>query len=192
MKKLLSSLIVFSVLFVLGCQENSITDPVSTRSINKNQTTGETFTSGVIPLEGLLMIRGGFQSYYTIKGQINYTHELVLLDPMPPAPQYYVDLNLSVMANLTDESHNTFRISSTSEDNIYVLENGRYFLVKSFPVIGRNDGLTLVCSFIVTTGGIGLYSTRLALGDDIWINKNSTPRSNVTYPPVVDDVVEFQ
>lgn len=192
MKKLLSSLIVFPVLFVIGCQENSITDPVSTGSINKNQTTGETFTSGVIPLEGLLMIPGGFQSYYTIKGQINYTHELVLLDPMPPAPQYYVDLNLSVRANLTDESHNTFRISSTSEDNIYVLENGRYFLVKSFPVIGRNDGLTLVCSFIVTTGGIGLYSMRLALGDDIWINKNSTPRSNVTYPPVVDDVVEFQ
>lgn len=192
MKKLLSSLIVFPVLFVIGCQENSITDPVSTGSINKNQTPGWTVTSGVIPLEGLLMIPGGFQSYYTIKGQINYTHELVLLDPMPPAPQYYVDLNLSVRANLTDESHNTFRISSTSEDNIYVLENGRYFLVKSFPVIGRNDGLTLVCSFIVTTGGIGLYSTRLALGDDIWINKNSTPRSNVTYPPVVDDVVEFQ
>ncbi len=165
MKKLLYSLVVFSVLFVIGCQENSITDPVSTESINKNQTTGETFTSGEIPLEGLLMIPGGFQSYYTIKGQINYTHELVLLDPMPPAPQYYVDLNLNVRANLTDESHNSFRISSTSEDNIYVLENGRFLLEKSFPVIGRNDGLNLVCSFIVTTGGIGLYSMRLTFGN---------------------------
>jgi len=192
MKKLLYSLVVFSVLFIIGCQENSITDPVSIESINKNQTTGETFTSGVIPLEDLLIIPGGFQSYYTIKGQINFTHELFWLDPAPPAPQYYVALNLSVKANLTDESHNTFRISSTSEDNIYVFENGRYFLVKLFPVIGRNDGLTLVCSFIVTTGGIGLYSRQLAFNDAQGINKNSTPGGIVTYPPVVDDVVEFR
>jgi len=104
---------------------------------------------------------------------------------MPPAPQYYVDLNLSVRANLTDESHNSFRISSVSEDNIYILQNGRYLLEKSFPVIGRNDGLTLVCNFIVTTGGVSLYSRWLAFYYDDRINKNITPGDTLlTSPPV--------
>lgn len=166
MKKLLSSLVVFSVLFIIGCQENSITDPVSTESINKNQTTGETFTSGVIPLEGLLVVPGGFQTYYSIEGQINFTHELVLLDPAPPAPQYYIDLGLTVRAVLTDEGYNTFTISSTSQDNIYVSDDGIYILEKSFTVLGRNDGLTLVCKFLVTTDGVGLNAMWLA----IWEN----------------------
>ena len=83
MKQLLFSLVVFSILFVIGCQENSITDPVSAESIKKDQTTVDPFTSGVIPLEGVLVVPGGFQSYYDIQGQINYTHELVLLSPGP-------------------------------------------------------------------------------------------------------------
>ncbi|NTU70025.1 hypothetical protein HGB13_04385, partial [bacterium] len=45
--------------------------------------------------------------------------ELVLLDPIPPAPQYYINLNLSVRALLTDEGHNGFRISSRSENIVY-------------------------------------------------------------------------
>jgi len=166
MKKLLISLVFYSVLFIIGCQENSITDPVSTESINKNQTTSETFTSGVIPLEGLLVVPGGFQSYYSIRGQINYTHELLLIEPIPP--QYYIDLNLSARALLTDEGHNAFRISSLSEDNFYVSEDGISMLQKSFPVLGRNDGMVLVCRFLVTTDGIGLSSMWLALqGDNV-------------------------
>ena len=82
---------IFSSCF-LGCvctrvSGNSMTDPIPAESINKDQTTVDPFTSGVIPLEGLLIVPGGFQSYYSIQGQINYTHELVLLDPAPPAPQ---------------------------------------------------------------------------------------------------------
>ncbi len=190
MKKLLISFVIFSALFIIGCQENSITDPVSTESINKNQTTGRTITSGVIPLEGILVVPGGFQSYYSLEGQINYTHALVLLDPIPFVPQYYINLNLSVRADLTDESNHSFRIASKSEDNIYVFEYSRYLVVKSFPVMGRNDGLNLVCSFIVTTGGIVLYAKWLGIGSDIStqydLNKISESDSiiTVTYPPI--------
>jgi hypothetical protein len=184
MKKLLISLVVFSVLFIIGCQENSITDPVSTESVNKNQTTVDNITSGVIQLEGLLIIPGGFQSYYDIHGQINYTHQLVFLDPMPPASQYYIDLNLSASATLTDEGHNTFRISSTSEDNIYVSEDGIYILEKSFIVQGRNDGLVLVCRFLVTTDGVGLNAKWLSISKDVRINKSSTLGGQQIMPPV--------
>ncbi|OGU64265.1 MAG: hypothetical protein A2W30_02350 [Ignavibacteria bacterium RBG_16_36_9] len=172
MKNLLLTLSVFSVLLLIGCQENSITDPILTESVQKVQTTGENLISGSIPLEGLLVIHGGFQTYYSISGQIDYTHELVLLDPAPPAPQYYIDLNLSVIATLTDEGHNAFRISSQSEDNIYVSEDGIYILEKSFPVLGRNDGMVLVCRFLVTTDGIGLNSMWLDFTNDISNNFN--------------------
>ena len=192
MKQLLFSLVVFSILFVIGCQENSITDPVSAESIKKDQTTVDPFTSGVIPLEGVLVVPGGFQSYYDIQGQINYTHELVLLSPGPRVPQYYIDLNLSVRAVLTDEGHNVFRISSESEDFVHVSEDGISILEKSFSVLGRRDGLVLVCRFLLTTDGIGLSSMWLGFDDGHGINKNSVPGDTLTYPPVRIDVVQFQ
>ena len=190
MKNLFVSLAAVSVLFFIGCQENSITDPIANELVNKNQTTGETFTSGVIPLEGILVVPGGFQSYYDIQGQINYTHELVFLDPAPPAPQYYIDLNLSTGAVLTD-GLNTFTISFASQDNIYVSDDGISMLEKSFPVLGRTDGMVLVCRFMITTDGIGLNEMWLELVDvnsQNELNKNIGPEP-VTYPPVVNNQI---
>ena len=119
------------------------------------------------------MIPGGFQTYYDIEGQINYSHELFPLDPAPPAPQYYIDLTLSVRAALTDGGNNAFRISSQSEDTIYDSGDRTYILQKSFPVLGRNDGMVLICRFLVTTDGIELTAKWLAFNDDHGINNVS-------------------
>jgi hypothetical protein len=190
MKSLFMSLAAAFVLFVIGCQDNSIIDPVLTESINKNQTTSSNIIRGSIPLEGILVVHGGFQTYYGIEGQINYTHELFPLDPAPPAPQYYINLNLSLRATLTDEGHNAFRISSRSEDIVYDSGDGTSILQKSFPVLGRNDGMVLVCRFLVTTDGVGLNARWLAFSDGHGINKNSVPGDAVTYPPVRIDVIQ--
>ena len=104
MKNLFLTIAVFSVLFLIGCQENSITDPISTELVNKDQISAGTLTSGTIPLEGLLVVPGMGQTYYFIEGVINYTHELVMQDPIPPAQQYNVHLNLSVSADLNNVS----------------------------------------------------------------------------------------
>ena len=56
MKKLLFSLVVFSGLLLIGCQENNITDPISSESIQKDQPTGGNVITGSIPLEGILAI----------------------------------------------------------------------------------------------------------------------------------------
>ena len=173
MKNLFVCFAAVAVLFVMGCQENSIIDPVLTESINKNQTTSPKIIRGSIPLEGILVVHGGFQTYYDIEGQINYTHELFPLDPAPPAPQYYINLNLSVRATLTDEGHNAFRISSRSEDIVYDSGDGTSILQKSFPVLGRNDGMVLICRFLVTTDGIELTAKWLAFNDDHGINNVS-------------------
>ena len=81
MKKLLFSLVVFSVLFITGCQENSLTDPFSNESPNKMQSAGGEITHGSIPLEGILEVQGSDNLYNTINGRINYIHEIVQVDP---------------------------------------------------------------------------------------------------------------
>jgi hypothetical protein len=153
MKNLLLTFVTFSVLLLIGCQENSIVDPIQDNQLQK--TNNPTITSGTIPLGDLLVLPGGFQTYYTIEGQIDYTHELFLLDPIPPAPQYYIEVNLSIRAKLSD-GVNKLYISTSSIDKIYVSEEGIVILEKVYPVLGGNTGLLFICRFLVTTDGLGL------------------------------------
>ena len=74
---------------------------------------------------------------------------------------------------------------------IYVSEEGIYLLEKYFDVQGREDGLILVCKFLVTTDGVGLNEMWLAKPEGnphIKINKAHTQRDTVTFPPVRIDV----
>lgn len=157
MKNLLFTLVSFSVLVFIGCQENSITDPVQDTGLQK--TDDPSVTSGTITLEGLLEIPNQPNSYLNINGQMGYVHKIELLDPIPPTPQYYISLSLSVNADLIDPFSPTdpvWEITSRSEDMIYVSEEGIYLLEKSYSIKGREDGLLLLCRFLVTTDGIGL------------------------------------
>ena len=166
MKKILLTIVVFSVLFIIGCQENSITDPITVEPTNNVQMTDDTFLPDRMVLEGLLVDPSVPFSYMTIRGYIEYEHRLVLVDPIPPAPQYYVLLQLTVNAELGSPNgyeDPIWYIQSVSEDMIYVSEEGIYILEKSFQVQDRNDGLTLVCRFLVTTDGVGLNEMWLEL-----------------------------
>jgi len=170
MKNLFLTLSVFSVLFLIGCQENSITDPIQDTELQK--TDNPSVLTGTMILEGLLEIPNQPNSYLSINGQADYVHELYLVDPIPPAPQYYISLRLNVNAELTEISSvdPTYSISAQSEDLFYVSEEGIYLLEKTFSIQGRNDGLVLVCRFLVTTDGIGLNAKWLAFNDDHGIN----------------------
>ena len=187
MKNLLLTLVVFSVLLLIGCQENSITDPMSPESINKDQISAGTLTSGTIPLEGILVVPGNGQTYYSIDGDINYTHQLVTSDPIPPAQQYHIYLDLSVNAELINTSQSTpvrLSISSDSEDIFYVSEEGIYILEKSFVVQGTNNELALVCRFIVTTENVSLNSKWLEVNAENELGKTGTTGDPLTLPPV--------
>ena len=185
MKNLLLTLVAFSVLLLIGCRENSMVDPLSPEPINKDNNPTSNITTGTIRLGGLLVLPGGFQSYYTIDGQIDYTHERVLLDPIPPVPQYYIAVGLSIRASISDGS-NSFTISSNSNDNVYVSEEGVVILEKTYPVLNSANGLVLICRFLVTTDGLGLNQMTLEEG---WVsptlNKNIDPKT-ITMPPVAN------
>ena len=200
MKNLLLILAALFGLLLLGCQENSIVDPIQENQLQK--TDDPSVTTGTIVLEGVLQDpHPVMNSYYIINGEIQYEHTLEILDQIPPNPQYLIDLDLSVSANFTylctvcepqfDEvSAGTILIETN--DNFYISEEGIYILEKTFPIQGRGDGMVLVCSFMVTTDGIGLNEMWLELSDGAptgnELNKNIGPEP-VTYPPVVNNNV---
>jgi len=189
MKKLLFTISIFTILLITGCRENSINDATSNESSNKIQSLESTVTGGSFPLDGVLLFPGSAKSYYSIEGDISYTHTLVLVDPIPPAPQYYVSLDLSINAVLTDlNGTNSWIISEVTHDICYVSEEGIYLLEKSFSIQENTNGLTLVCRFLVTTDGVGLNAMWLSFGSDIHTNKNA-PGDTITYPPVTLNMV---
>ncbi|MBK7377949.1 MAG: hypothetical protein IPJ03_02915 [Ignavibacteriales bacterium] len=190
MKKLLFSLVVFSVLFIIGCQENTITDPIQTESTNKIQSPEETFIRGSILLDRIILFPGPGNIIYNLEGQINYSHRLVMVDPLPPATQQYVNLRLSINALLINPDlprDNTYAIVSQSVDIVNVAEEGMYILEKTIPVQGRTDGLVLMCRFIVTTDGVTLNEMWLSFGDISLNHTIPTPGDTLTYPPVVNN-----
>jgi hypothetical protein len=161
MKKLFLSFVVFSVLLLIGCQENSITDPAVDKTLNKDQVPGRTNLTGTIPLEGQLQDPSDPSNYLTINGIIEYEHDLVPIDPIPPAPQYYVSVNLTTQATISDDDQpieTEVVVNGTSQDEFYVSEEGVYVLERYYEVTGMTDGMVLFCRFLVTTDGIGLNS----------------------------------
>jgi hypothetical protein len=169
MKNLFITVVTFSVLFLIGCQENSITEPVTVEPTNKVEQDNNGTHRDIIRLEGLLVDPSvPFNSYLTISGQIEYSHTIV----GAPSPISEVFIRFNVEANLQDTAPFTdpiMTISSQTEDNIYVPEFG-YMFEKSFPIQDRIDGMVLVCQFLVTTESVSLSSMWLALPKATAIN----------------------
>ena len=192
MKKLFLITVVFSALLLIGCQENSITDPIQDAGSSEVQKQDYPHVQrGTMILEGILLDPSQtLNSYLQIRGGIDFVHEMMFVDPIPPAPQSYVSLNLSVNAEIRDPNSpngRTWVISVRTEDIIYVPEEGIYLLEKSFPIQDRTDRLVLVCRFLVTTDGVGLSERWLAFQSDTF-NK-SGDSDPFPMPPV--RVTEF-
>jgi len=178
MKKLLFSLVA-AVLFVIGCQENSITDPVSSESVNKEQVgTSDTYLHDFISLEGALNDPYPIgNSFYLINGQIEYELRTVYIDPMLPTAQRYASLYFTTNADLqyfctvcspSPEDELTGFIADVSEDYVPLGGNFVSLLEKTFTIQGREDGMVLKCRFLVTTSGMELSAMWLALqGDNV-------------------------
>lgn len=195
MKNLLLTLVTFSVLLLIGCQDNSITDPIQDSGLQKND--GSNVNSGTIILEGLLNDpHPVMNSFYIINGEIQYQLALEVTEPVPS--QDIVSLDLSVSANFTylctvcepqSDIVSVGTVLISTNDSFYVSEEGIYMLEKTFQIQGRDDGMVLKCSFLVTTEGVGLNEMWLELNDGVPtsndLNKNIQP-DPVTYPPVVD------
>ncbi len=163
MKKLLFSLVVFSALLIIGCQENSIVAPVDTGNVNKDT---ESPLSGTITLQGNLdNPYPVFNSYFIIDGEINYRITFNDLDPIPPNLQQTMTLQLDVYAELTDyctvcmpQINQTIAgvISTQTSDVLNGSSPGVYNFTRSFQIQKNEGGMVLVCSFQVTSESVTL------------------------------------
>ena len=174
MKNLFVSLVTVFVLFVIGCQENSITDPIANEFANKVQAaTPDKYFSGIIPLKAVLSDPYPVgNSFYRISGQIEYDFKILYLDPIPPAPQRSASIYFEVNADLqyfctldpfpVEDNLSGF-IADVSEDLVPLGGNFVPLLEKTFTIQGREDGMVLKARFAVANDRIELNAMWLAL-----------------------------
>jgi hypothetical protein len=174
MKNLIISLAAASVLFVIGCQENSIIDPIANESSNKVQAeTPDTYLRGTILLEGVL--RDPYpvgNSFYRINGEIEFEQRFVNAEPITQLSKRYAALYFTTNAHLSyfctvcsppEDDVLAGIISEVSED--YVPLGGNYvsLLEKTFKIQGRTDSMVLKVRFLVSNSGVEMSSMWLAL-----------------------------
>jgi hypothetical protein len=174
MKKLFLTLVSCFVLFALGCQENSITEPLTSEVAEKDNFQEDTYNHGFIKLDGMLADPSRpLNCCLEIRGVIEYEHGLVFPDYEQQSSSYYVSLKLAIEAELFDPYSPTdpiWPISETSIDKIDVQPEQVHSLIKHFKLQDRGDNMFLVCKFIVTSEDVRL--------DGMWLKANGLHLSN--------------
>lgn len=163
MKKLFFVFALFLALFLLGCQENSITGPVQPESNFKTNTGTPSPIKGRILLDGILKVPGALNTYYSLKGSIDYAEQVSSTDSPAPSSFREVTVDLSASGTLNNSPVSTQRldripwyISSNSREQVSVSIDGVYQIIKVYPVRGRTDGLVLVCQLSISTNSVKL------------------------------------
>ncbi len=168
MKKLLLILVSCFVLFALGCQDNLLTEPLSSQVAEKDRFQEGTYHHGFIKLDGMLADPSRpFNCCLEIRGVIEYEHIQILPDHKQQSTPYYVTLRLSIDAEVFDPglpTVPTWPVIEISIDKIDVQPGQVQSLIKYFRVHGRDDVMYLVCNFIVTTEDVKL--------DGMWLKCN--------------------
>ena len=172
MKNLILFFVAVSVLFVIGCQENTITDPITVEPTSKVQQTDPSHQGTIILDRMLTDPYPVMNSYFILNGEVEYDYRLEALNTVPAVKQYSVSLNLTLSVGLTylctvcgenNAETTAGNISSQTNDTLTLTENERYILEKSYLIQGREDGMVLVFRFIVTTSDISLAEIFLVL-----------------------------
>jgi hypothetical protein len=133
MKHAGSILAIAVAAFIVGCQENSIIDPINAGSLRDTQLPKAQQVNS-LPLNAILHVPGNVHnSFVEIIGTVAYQATAVPLDPIPPNPQYAVRLNLIVNAKMRPYepsvplmSH-VWYVSGTLDDWVPISEGAQRF-----------------------------------------------------------------
>ena len=158
MKKLFLTTVIFSVLLFIGCQENSITEPVGTL-----EKTGDPVNREIIQMN--FVIEDPIAGNIELVGEVYYTHELANSDQL--SNLFLVSVSLDFNAELNDMlgmMHLEWSSSGKSEDSMYISEEGIYILQKAYGITNRND-VVLIVQYLVTTEGVGVPNCWLEIID---------------------------
>ena len=158
--------------FIIGCQESSITDPVS-NDTELNLGTSEpnnfidkdliSYYPGVIKLSGMLYDPSHFfNSYAEISGIVRYGSEQINTDKRPPHSAIKVRLYINAeLKGGCSGQHHPWLVSNSSEDLVYTSASIQpvYNLEKSFRVNNTCcSPMNLVLKFQVDEKSLKLVS----------------------------------
>lgn len=173
MKKLFISLIIVSVIIVIGCSENAITDPTN-ESVTKVNPGSD--IHGIIPIENLLNDPYPVgNSFYKIIGQIEYRITDKNLDQKLSATSRDISINLELNADLQHlctvcqplvQDDLSGYISEISDFTVRINQNTVMTLEKRFSVQGCENGMLLNVRLSVSNNKIELITVWLSLSVD--------------------------
>ena len=175
MKTLFVALVALFFAFIIGCQENSITDPVTNDTGAEFTTTTAldidkdliSYYPGVVKLSGSIFDPSHrLNSYAEINGVVRYRLEKIYTDKTRP-PRAAIKVQLYVNAALKSncpKQDRPWTVINTAEEVVYIspIAQSVYFLEKSFRV--RNTcctPLNLVLKFQVDEKVVTLVSMEL-------------------------------
>jgi hypothetical protein len=153
MKKLLVFFSVYMIFLYSGCSDNNIIEPVT--GLEKPNTIINNSHKDIIyiccplqdPLSGACNLVGNVIYAHQILPENDNTNGLVT-----------VLVNLEMNTELCDMlgmMHPQWAVTGTSEDIVYVSEEGIVLLTKTYPVCNRTD-IVLIVKYLITTEGVGI------------------------------------
>ena len=154
--------------FVLGCQENTIINPLPVEVINK-KITNNNVTSVIILQRVLNNPYPVFNTYYQISGQLQYEITTVNSENTQFQAQQHLLVHLCITADLTEfctvanYSSEIFAGSIVCESDDEIFVSGTYLLEKSYTIEGRDDEMKLVCLYSIADRQLTLDAVWLEL-----------------------------
>lgn len=175
MKTLFVCLVTFLFALIIGCQESSITEPVSNDTefnpgVDQPNTLDKDLISnypGVIKLQGMLHDPSHFfNSFVNIKGTVRYRLDKISADKRPPRDAIKVQLHVNAELKGGNQGYDhPWTVKNSSSDVVYKYSGNQsvYFLEKSFRVCKTSCPLNLVLRFQVDERELSLVSMNLEL-----------------------------
>lgn len=159
MKALTKLIIAVSLFISFGCNEVPTTEPEA--GIQKSC---DPIIKEVINL--CCNVQDPIMGACQVIGEVTYQHEI--MDPQEKLSGIsLVRVQLEMNAELCDRYgmvHLPWGIVGSSEDFVYVSEDGIYILQKAYPICHRNE-CVLVVQYLVTTEGVGIPNMWIDLID---------------------------
>ena len=147
MKKFFVTLVSVTLLFIIGCQENPVTEPI--QSLNKKANVA---VEDTIDLCCLLEDPAGGNCQLT--GEVSYVQQVTPIQ----SGLYEVNLMLNMctlLCSINGPNEIYCPIECTTTDILYINEEGIYILTKAYIIPNRIDILLMV-QYLVTTEGVGI------------------------------------
>ena len=183
MKNLFVLLISFSF-YMIGCRENSITDPVINDDVEKIKI-GDTeeILQGVIPVERVLNDPYPIgNSFYKIIGQLNYTFRKIDIysDALSEKPHNILHLQIDAdmqyictVCQPSPEDNLAGYLSDENDSYVEFFENSTFIIDKTYCICGRKDKMELHLQLAISEKDVEINKMWLALPDEDAIHINT-------------------